>query len=68
MSEEVEEAPAVERIAIPKSKSKEEEQPKKPKTQKQISEEINNYKFTNSYSCCRDVFFGIFAPLIRVVF
>ena len=47
MSEEVEEAPAVEMTAIPKSKSKEEEQPEKPKTQ--INEEIN----TNS-SCCRE--------------
>ena len=53
MSEEVEEAPAVEMTAIPKSKSKLEEQPEKPKTQKQFNEEINNYKCTNS-SCCRE--------------
>jgi hypothetical protein len=30
-----------------------EEQPEKPKTQKQLNEEINNYKCTNS-SCCRE--------------
>ena len=71
VSEEVEEAPAVEMTAISKSKSKLEEQPEKTKTQKQLNEEINSYKCTNS-SCCREagggVFFGIFAPLIRIVF
>ena len=53
VSEEVEEAPAVEMTAISKSKSKLEEQPEKPKTQKQLNEEINSYKCTNS-SCCRE--------------
>ena len=49
----MEEAPAVEMTAIPKSKSKLEEQPEKSKTQKQLNEEINSYKCTNS-SCCRE--------------
>ena len=38
--------------SIPKSKSKE-EAPEKPKTQKQLNEEINNFKCLNS-SCCKD--------------
>ena len=37
--------------SIPKSKSK--EAPEKPKTQKQLNEEINNFKCLNS-SCCKD--------------
>ena len=37
---------------IPKSKSKE-EAPEKPKTQKQLNEEINHFKCLNS-SCCKD--------------
>ena len=37
---------------IPKSKSKE-EAPEKPKSQKQLNEEINHFKCLNS-SCCKD--------------
>ena len=38
---------------IPKSKSKE-EAPEKPKSQKQLNEEINHFKCLNS-SCCKDL-------------
>ena len=42
----------VEMTSISKSQSKE-EAPKKPKTQKQLNEEINHFKCLNS-SCCKD--------------
>ena len=49
----VEGGPAlVEMTSTSKSKSKE-EAPEKPKTQKQLNEEINNFKCLNS-SCCKD--------------
>ena len=53
-SEVVEGGPAVviEMTSIPKSKSKD-EAPEKPKTQKQLNEEINQFKCLNS-SCCKD--------------
>ena len=52
-SEVVEGGPAVvEMTTIPKSKSKVED-PEKPKTQKQLNEEINQFKCLNS-SCCKD--------------
>jgi hypothetical protein len=53
MSEEVEERPAVEMTSIPKSKSKGEEPENKPKTQKQLNDEINLYRCINS-SCCKE--------------
>ena len=54
-SEVVEGGPAVvviEMTSIPKSKSKD-EAPEKPKTQKQLNEEINQFKCLNSF-CCKD--------------
>ena len=49
----VEGGPAVvEMTSIPNSKSKE-KAPEKPKTQKQLNEEINQFKCLNS-SCCKD--------------
>ena len=53
-SEVVEGGPAVvEMTSIPKSKSKDEAPVEKPKTQKQLNEEINQFKCINS-SCCKD--------------
>ena len=66
MSEEVEEAPAVEMTAIPKSKSKEEEQPEKPKTQSRLMKK--SIPTLHAAEKQGGVFFGIFAPLIRVAF
>ena len=47
ITEEVEERPAVEMTSIPKSKSKGEEPENKPKTQKQLNDEINLYRCIN---------------------
>ena len=67
VSEEVEDAPAaVEMTAITKSKSKLEEQPEKPKTQSRLMKK--SIPTLHAAEKQGDVFFGIFAPLIRVVF
>jgi hypothetical protein len=50
----VEGGPAVVEMTLVSSKSKsKEEAPEKPKTQKQLNEEINQFKCLNS-SCCKD--------------
>ena len=53
ITEEVEERPAVEMTSIPKSKSKGEVAENKPKSQKQLNDEINLYRCINS-SCCKE--------------
>jgi hypothetical protein len=55
--EEVEEEPAVEMTAIPKSKSKEEEQPEKPKTQSRLMKK--SIPTLHAAEKQGDVFFGL---------